>query len=88
MMDCEMVGIGFNGKQSARVWVSLMDWYGQVVPSRVTDFCTFVSRVTPMDISHGEPWKSQNVDKKLLKEHLSKDIQVTGNGRIARFAFH
>lgn len=59
-MDCEMVGIGSNGKQSALARVSLTDWYGEVVmdtfvqvPSRVTDFRTFVSGVTPKDISRG-----------------------------------
>ena len=59
-LDCEMVGIGSNGKQSALARVSLTDWYGEVVmdtfvqvPSRVTDFRTFVSGVTPKDISRG-----------------------------------
>lgn len=57
-LDCEMVGIGSDGKQSALARVSLTDWYGKVVldtfvqvPSRVTDFRTFVSGVTPKDIS-------------------------------------
>ena len=57
-MDCEMVGIGADGKQSALARVSLIDWYGAVildtfvqVPSRVTDFRTFVSGVKPKDIS-------------------------------------
>ena len=49
-LDCEMVGIGADGKQSALARVSLVDWYGGVVldtfvkvPSRVTDFRTHVS---------------------------------------------
>jgi RNA exonuclease 4 len=57
-LDCEMVGIGSNGKQSALARVSLTDWHGEVVmdtfvqvPSRVTDFRTFVSGVTAKDIS-------------------------------------
>jgi RNA exonuclease 4 len=57
-LDCEMVGIGSNGKQSALARVSLTYWHGEVVmdtfvqvPSRVTDFRTFVSGVTPKDIS-------------------------------------
>jgi len=57
-LDCEMVGIGSDGKQSALARVSLTDWYGKVVmdtfvqvPSRVTDFRTFVSGVKPKDIS-------------------------------------
>lgn len=51
--DCEMVGIGSDGKQSALARVSLTDWHGKVVmdtfvkvPSRVTDFRTWVSGVT------------------------------------------
>lgn len=56
-MDCEMVGIGSDGKQSALARVSLVDWHGAVlldtfvqVPSRVTDFRTHVSGVTAKDI--------------------------------------
>jgi RNA exonuclease 4 len=57
-LDCEMVGIGTDGKQSALARVSLTDWYGEIVldtfvqvPSKVTDFRTFVSGVKPKDIS-------------------------------------
>ena len=57
-LDCEMVGIGTDGKQSALARVSLTDWHGEVVldtfvqvPSKVTDFRTFVSGVKPKDIS-------------------------------------
>lgn len=57
-LDCEMVGIGSDGKQSALARVSLTDWYGEVVfdtfvqvPTKVTDFRTFVSGVKPKDIS-------------------------------------
>ena len=57
-LDCEMVGIGSEGKQSALARVSLTDWHGNVVmdtfvqvPSRVTDFRTFVSGVRAKDIS-------------------------------------
>mmetsp|Transcript_27035 Transcript_27035/g.40622 ORF Transcript_27035/g.40622 Transcript_27035/m.40622 type:complete len:429 (+) Transcript_27035:70-1356(+) len=56
-LDCEMVGIGAEGKQSALARVSLTDWYGEVildtfvqVPDRVTDFRTFVSGVRAKDI--------------------------------------
>lgn len=57
-LDCEMVGIGSDGKQSALARVSLVDWDGNVlldtfvqVPARVTDFRTHVSGVTAKDIS-------------------------------------
>ncbi|KAI2491640.1 EXOIII-like protein [Fragilaria crotonensis] len=56
-IDCEMVGIGTDGKQSALARVSMVDWHGEVlldtfvqVPSRVTDFRTHVSGVTAKDI--------------------------------------
>jgi len=54
-LDCEMVGIGQDGTQSALARVSVMDWYGNVVmdefikPGRmkVTDYRSFVSGITP-----------------------------------------
>lgn len=56
-LDCEMVGIGAEGKQSALARVSITDWFGNVildtfvqVPDRVTDFRTFVSGVRAKDI--------------------------------------
>ena len=56
-LDCEMVGIGRDGKQSALARVSIVDWNGDTVldtfvkvPSRVSDFRTFVSGVLPKHI--------------------------------------
>ena len=53
-LDCEMVGIGADGKKSALARVSLVDWKLNVlidtfvqVPIRVTDFRTHVSGVEP-----------------------------------------
>jgi RNA exonuclease 4 len=52
-MDCEMVGVGSEGRKSALARVSITDWSGGVIldtfvkcPSRVTDFRTWVSGVT------------------------------------------
>mmetsp|Transcript_12901 Transcript_12901/g.32516 ORF Transcript_12901/g.32516 Transcript_12901/m.32516 type:complete len:369 (+) Transcript_12901:151-1257(+) len=60
-LDCEMVGIGTDGKKSALARVSIVDWNLQAlldtfvqVPMRVTDFRTHVSGVEPKHI------KSQN----------------------------
>ena len=57
-VDCEMVGIGPEGKKSALARVSVVDWDGAVlldsfvrVPERVTDFRTRVSGVRPKDIA-------------------------------------
>ena len=56
-LDCEMVGIGSGGKQSALARVSMTDWNHEVlldtfvqVPDRVTDFRTHVSGVRAADI--------------------------------------
>jgi RNA exonuclease 4 len=52
-MDCEMVGVGSEGRKSALARVSITNWSGEVIldtfvkcPSRVTDFRTWVSGVT------------------------------------------
>ena len=57
-LDCEMVGIGPDGKKSALARVSVVDWEGTVlldtfvrVPERVTDFRTKVSGVRAKDIA-------------------------------------
>ena len=56
-LDCEMVGIGTDGKKSALARVSIVDWNLNVlldsfvkVPIRVTDFRTHVSGVEPKHI--------------------------------------
>ena len=59
-MDCEMVGVGEEGKESILARVSLVNQYGQCIydkfvkPSeKVTDYRTFVSGVRPEDIANG-----------------------------------
>ncbi|KAL7535710.1 hypothetical protein ACHAWF_005240 [Thalassiosira exigua] len=56
-VDCEMVGVGSDGRRSALARASAVDWDGNVlldafvrVPERVTDFRTRVSGVRPKDI--------------------------------------
>lgn len=56
-LDCEMVGVGSDGKHSALARVSIVDWDGKVlldthvkVAERVTDFRTHVSGIRPGDI--------------------------------------
>lgn len=56
-LDCEMVGVGAGGKQSALARVSLTDFDGELVMDtyvqvleKVTDFRTFVSGVRAKDI--------------------------------------
>ncbi len=56
-LDCEMVGVGIDGKESALARVSITGWDNDVildtfvqVPDRVTDFRTHVSGVRAKDI--------------------------------------
>lgn len=53
-MDCEMVGVGPDGVQSALARVSLVNWHGKVLldkyvrpVERITDFRTAVSGIEP-----------------------------------------
>jgi len=91
-LDCEMVGIGSDGKQSALARVTLTDWDGNTiydnhvqVPSRVTDFRTHVSGIKPKHIqkkSALEPNKCRNevaalMGGKILVGHgLQNDLKA------------
>ena len=53
-IDCEMVGIGPNGVQSALARVTIVNYYGVIIldkyvrpMERITDFRTEVSGITP-----------------------------------------
>jgi len=59
-MDCEMVGVGPDGQESALARVTIVGWDGGVLldeyvePSRpVTDYRTFVSGITPQHLEQG-----------------------------------
>eukprot|EP00565_Helicotheca_tamesis_P009250 CAMPEP_0185731438 /NCGR_PEP_ID=MMETSP1171-20130828/12934_1 /TAXON_ID=374046 /ORGANISM="Helicotheca tamensis, Strain CCMP826" /LENGTH=356 /DNA_ID=CAMNT_0028400707 /DNA_START=106 /DNA_END=1176 /DNA_ORIENTATION=- len=59
-LDCEMVGVGPHGEQSALARVSIVNWDGDVifdtfvkVDEPVTDYRTFVSGVREADIEYG-----------------------------------
>ena len=78
-MDCEMVGIGTDGKKSALARVSLVDWNMNVVldtfvqvPTRVTDFRTHVSGVSP---KHINPTSSNAMDVKKCRDQVAKILQ-------------
>eukprot|EP00521_Asterionellopsis_glacialis_P007460 CAMPEP_0195281702 /NCGR_PEP_ID=MMETSP0707-20130614/904_1 /TAXON_ID=33640 /ORGANISM="Asterionellopsis glacialis, Strain CCMP134" /LENGTH=331 /DNA_ID=CAMNT_0040340613 /DNA_START=46 /DNA_END=1038 /DNA_ORIENTATION=- len=81
-LDCEMVGIGLEGKQSALARVSLLDWHGEVildtfvkVPSRVTDFRTHVSGVTAKHL-HSDDAMELHACRKKVGEILRNKILV------------
>lgn len=59
-MDCEMVGVGWGGKDSILARVSVVNQYGRCVydrycrpTERVTDYRTAVSGIRPEDIASG-----------------------------------
>ncbi|KAL3684200.1 hypothetical protein R1sor_002222 [Riccia sorocarpa] len=74
-LDCEMVGVGVEGKRSALARVSLVNVYGNVVydkhvrpPEFVTDFRTRVSGVRPRDLRKAEDfWTVQKEVAELIK---------------------
>lgn len=60
-MDCEMVGVGFNAKESMLARVSLVNQYGHelydkfVKPmEKVENYRTSVSGVRPSDLKQGK----------------------------------
>lgn len=60
-MDCEMVGVGKDGVESALARVSLVNQHGHCIydkfvrpREKVTDFRTHVSGVRPCDLRDGE----------------------------------
>ena len=82
-MDCEMVGIGSEGKKSALARVSIVDWFGKVildkyvqVPIRVTDFRTHVSGVTPYHLQSQTGAISPNECRKIVTEAILHRIVV------------
>ena len=60
-MDCEMVGVGPDGKDSIVARVSLVNRHGKCIydkhvkpTERVTDYRTEFSGIRPNDIKNGE----------------------------------
>lgn len=91
-MDCEMVGVGQDGRSSALARVVLIDWQGEVLldefirPDRpVTDYRTFVSGITQDDL-YGEQALDLEAcrtkvaallqDKILIGHALKNDLQA------------
>ena len=60
-MDCEMVGVGYGGKDSILARVSIVNHFGNCIydkyvkpREKVTDYRTAVSGIRPKDIEHGK----------------------------------
>ncbi|EDW94472.1 RNA exonuclease 4 [Drosophila yakuba] len=73
-MDCEMVGVGYNGQDDMLARVSIVNRVGHVLLDKyvkprmeVTDYRTSVSGIRPQDIANGEDFAAvQNEVVKLL----------------------
>lgn len=71
-LDCEMVGIGKDGRQSVLARVSIVDWDGDVVldtfvkvATKVTDFRTWVSGVKPKHLKSDSAMELSKVQEKV-----------------------
>ena len=81
-LDCEMVGVGIDGKESILARVSLVNSFGQVVydqfvsPSeKVIDYRTAVSGIRPQDLKDGNQYfyLSLNVALKQNNKSLNQN---------------
>ncbi|XP_058976724.1 RNA exonuclease 4-like [Musca domestica] len=74
-MDCEMVGVGFNGQEDMLARVSIVNKNGEIIIDKfvkpqeaVTDYRTSISGIRPHDIENGEEFKDvQNEVVKILQ---------------------
>lgn len=77
-MDCEFVGVGPEGTESALARVSIVNFYGHTVldkfvrpRERVTDWRTWVSGVTPKHMNEAISFQeAQNETSKLLDDKI------------------
>ena len=92
-LDCEMVGVGYQGYKSSIARVTLINWYGEVLLDEniqqtepVTDYRTFVSGITKEDLQEAtmtldecREWLLQTLDDKILIGHgLNNDLRALG----------
>ncbi len=92
-LDCEMVGVGFNGRSSSVARVTLVDWDGRIVYDEfvqqefeVTDYRTFVSGITQLDLEDATLTKEECrqevqdmiTDKILVGHALKNDLRALG----------
>ncbi|TRY94976.1 hypothetical protein DNTS_004652 [Danionella cerebrum] len=89
-MDCEMVGVGYDGKDSILARISIVNQFGKCIYDKyvkptenVTDYRTFVSGIRPEDIEHGEDFKTvqkevaQIMEGRILVGHaIHNDLKI------------
>ncbi|CAH2352394.1 RNA exonuclease 4 [[Candida] railenensis] len=77
-MDCEFVGVGFEGKESALARVSIVNFYGHVLldtfvkpKEKVVDWRTWVSGVTPKHMNSAITFEeAQTRSNDILKDRV------------------
>jgi len=81
-MDCEMVGVGPEGKESALARVSIVNYYGNVIldkfvlpREKVVDYRTHVSGITKEILKDAEPF----LDVQKEVDDILKDKIVVGH---------
>lgn len=81
-LDCEMVGVGENGIQSAVARVTLVNWDGNILLDRyvkpdreITDYRTYVSGITEADYSNHDAIDLESC-RKLVLNHLEGKVLV------------
>lgn len=86
-LDCEMVGVGADGKTSRLARATVVNWDHEIlldtfvkVPEKVTDFRTWVSGVRPKDIRPGINSQAMDLNECRRKVgNLIKDKIVVGH---------
>lgn len=77
-MDCEFVGVGFEGKESALARVSIVNFYGHILldtfvkpKEKVVDWRTWVSGVTPRHMNDAITFEeAQTMSHNILKDRV------------------
>ena len=82
-MDCEMVGVGFGGKDSILARVSIVNHFGHCIydkyvkpREKVTDYRTAVSGIRPKDIENGKFSFHRQFCVKLVRFELLLNIPI------------
>jgi RNA exonuclease 4 len=84
-LDCEMVGIGPDGSDSAVARVTLLNWEKEIildtfvkVPVTVTDYRTHVSGIQPQDIESENAMTFEEARRRV--EHILRGKILIGHG--------
>lgn len=97
-LDCEMVGIGYDGKEHMLARVSIVNEQGEIIIDRyvkpqetVIDYRTEISGIRPEHISHGVDFKTirelvrQIIHGKILVGHALKNDLLVLNLRHPKY---